>query len=70
MVQIKNEILIKSTPLKNATKLVNMQPSMVIAAINHFKSKNLNDSTVRTFKSKYCVELKDAAIKNVVQRKY
>ena len=36
---------------------------------NHFKSKNLNGSTVRTFKSKYCVELKDAAIKKRCPKK-
>ena len=32
------------------------------AAINHFKSKHLKESTVRTFKPKYHVEIKNAAI--------
>ena len=30
------------------------------AAIKHFKSKNLSESTVRTFKSKYCIEIRQA----------
>ena len=30
------------------------------AAITHFKSKNLSESTVRTFKSKHCFEIRQA----------
>ena len=52
----------KNTPLKYATKLVNMLLNMVIV-INHFKSKNRKEKTVCTFKSKCHVEIKDTASK-------
>ena len=38
--------------------------------IKHFKSKNLKESNVRTFKSKYHGEINHAGLRNIVQRKY
>ena len=42
----------------------------ISAAINHFKSNNLKESTFCKFKSKYHVEIKDEPIKNLYPKSF